>query len=61
MYSVFTRLEEGEVVFVASRDELGHVAQLVQELSANWPHEYVVRDSDGNNVDLRSLIGFKEC
>ena len=52
MYSVFTKLGDGEFLFVASREELEQAAQLVQELNANWPHEYVVRDSEGNDVAL---------
>jgi hypothetical protein len=58
MYSVFTKLGDGKLLFVASREELEQAAQLVRELSAvveelnaNWPNEYVVRDSKGNNVD----------
>jgi hypothetical protein len=52
VYRVFTRLGDGEFLFVASREELEQAAKLVQELNANWPNEYVVRDSKGNNVDL---------
>ena len=54
MYSVFTKLGDGKLLFVASREELEQAAQLVQELYANWPKEYVVRDSIGNNVDLKN-------
>jgi hypothetical protein len=53
MYSVFTKLGDGEFLFVASREELEQAAQFVQELDFNWPHEYVVRDSKGNDVDPR--------
>jgi hypothetical protein len=51
VYSVFTKLGDGEFLFVASREELEQAAQLVQELNANWPNEYVIRDSNGNDVD----------
>ena len=51
MYSVFTKLGNGEFLFIASRDKLEQAVHLVQELNANWPHEYVVRDSEGNDVD----------
>jgi hypothetical protein len=51
MYSVFTKLGDGEFLFVASRDELLQAANLVQELNANWPREYVVRDSKGNEIE----------
>ena len=53
MYSVFTRLADGEFLFVASREELEQAAHLVRELHANWPNEYVVRDSEGNDIDLK--------
>jgi hypothetical protein len=53
MYSVFTKLGNGEFLFVASREELEQAAQLVQELNVNRPHAYVVRDSKGNDVDPR--------
>lgn len=58
MYSVFTKIGHGKFLFVASREELEQAEQLVLELSAvvqelkgNWPDEYVVRDSEGNNVN----------
>ena len=51
MYSVFVQLGDGEFLHVASRDELEQAVQLVEALKASWPHEYVVRDSEGNKVD----------
>ena len=51
MFSVFTRLGDGGYILVASRDQLGQAMQLVQELNASWPREYVVRDAEGNNVE----------
>jgi hypothetical protein len=53
VYNVFVHLGDGEFLFVASRKEFEQAAQLVQELKANWPNEYVVRDSEGNDVDPR--------
>jgi hypothetical protein len=50
VYSVFTKLGDGEFLFVGSREELEQAEQLVQELNDNWPHEYVIRDSKGNDV-----------
>jgi len=50
MYSVFTKLGNGEFLFVASREELEQAAHFIQELNAYWPNEYVVRDSRGNDV-----------
>jgi hypothetical protein len=52
VYGVFRKLENGEFLEVASRDELEQVLQLVEAFKAHWPGEYVVRDSEGNDVDL---------
>lgn len=52
MHSVFKQLENGELEHVAYRDELEQAVQLVETLSARWPGEYVVRDSEGNHVAL---------
>jgi len=49
---VFRQLENGEFVHVAARDELEQAVQLVEALNAHWPGEYVVRDSEGKDVDL---------
>jgi hypothetical protein len=52
MYSVFVQLCDGEFLFIASREDLEEAVKLVEALGAQWPHEYVVRDSEGNDVDL---------
>jgi len=52
MYSVFTKSADGEFLFMASFEELKQAAQLVEEFNVNFPHEYIVRDSNGDNVDL---------
>jgi hypothetical protein len=52
VYTVFKQLENGEFVHVAIRDELEQAVQLVEALNAHWPGEYVVRDSEGNDMDL---------
>jgi hypothetical protein len=52
VYNVFRQLESGEFLHVASRDELEDAMKLARELRALWPAEYVVRDSEGNDVDL---------
>jgi hypothetical protein len=52
VYSVFTRLGDGEFLYVASRDELVQAVQLADALNESWPGEYEVRDSHGNRVDL---------
>jgi hypothetical protein len=52
VYSVFVQLADGEFQHVASRDDLEQAVQLVEALKAARPQEYVVRDSEGNEVDL---------
>ena len=54
MYSVFRQVENGEFLHVACRDDLALAVQLVRELKTFWPAEYVVRDSEGNDVDLQN-------
>ena len=55
MFNVYARPDEGGFLFVASREGLEQAAQLVQELRANWPREYVVRDSTG--IDVTPISG----
>lgn len=55
MYSVFTKPGDGEFLYVACRNELEQAVKLVGELRETWPHEYVVRDSTANDVDLTDL------
>jgi hypothetical protein len=55
VYRVFTKLGDGEFLFVASREELKQAALLVQELNTNWPNEYVIRDSQGKDVGSQNL------
>ena len=52
VYSVFKKLENGEFEHVGSRNDLEQAVQLVEALNAHWPAEYVVKDSEGNSVDL---------
>ena len=52
MYSIFTRLGDGELVYVASRDNFEQAMRFAEELNVEWPHEYVVRDPMGNDVGL---------
>jgi hypothetical protein len=55
MISVLTKLGDGELIFVASRDQLGQARQLAQELNTGWPREYLVRDSEGRYVELNEI------
>ena len=60
MYSVFTKLSDGEFLFVASREELEQAARLVKGLGAHWPNEYVIRDSEGNEVQADNAYTCRE-
>ena len=51
MYKVLRKLENGEFLHVASRDNREEAVQLVAALNTYWPGEYIVRDSDGRNID----------
>jgi hypothetical protein len=52
MYRVLVQLEEGELLHVASRNELEEAVQLIEGLNSYWPREYVVLDPEGNNIDF---------
>jgi hypothetical protein len=52
VYRVFRQIENGELIHVASRDQLEQAVTLVEALSEGFPGEYVVRDSEGNNIEL---------
>jgi len=52
MYQVLVQLEGGELLYVASRNELEEAVQLIDGLNSYWPRKYVVHDSEGNKVDL---------
>ena len=52
MYSVFTKNSDGEFILIAFCDDLEEAVKLVKTLGAEWPREYVVRDSKGKDVEL---------
>jgi hypothetical protein len=52
MYRVLVQIHGDEYIFVASRAELDEAIRLVDGLRIYWPREYVVRDSEGNEIDL---------
>jgi hypothetical protein len=52
VYTVFKQLQDGVFVHVASRDEYEQAVQLMEALNSHWPGDYVVRDSQGNAIDL---------
>ena len=43
MYRVFRKVENDESLHVASRDELEQAVQLVRQLKALWPGQYVIK------------------
>ena len=47
MYRVFRKLEHGESLKVASRDELEPAVKLVHELGSLWPGKYLIKVSSG--------------
>ena len=49
---MFRQLENGELVHVASRDQLEQAVTLVEALNDAFPGEYVLRDSEGNDIGL---------
>jgi hypothetical protein len=57
MYTVLKRLENGEFVHVASRDELQQALQLAQSLNVHWPGEYEVRDPRSEVIGFPSSAG----
>jgi hypothetical protein len=59
MYRIFAQLDGGEYLFVAGREELEEALHLVEGLSAYWPRKYVVRDSEGCEVDLTTYTGIE--
>lgn len=52
VYSVFRQLGDGDFLHVASRDDLEEALHLIGDLNTHWPGGYIVRDSEGNDVDL---------
>ena len=52
MYRVFRQLEDGELVHIAFRYQFEQAAELVATLSATWPGEYVVQNSEENDIEL---------
>ena len=43
MYVVLKKLENGEMLQIASRSDLTQAKQLIQSLNACWPATYIVR------------------
>jgi hypothetical protein len=52
MYRILTQLEDGELLYVACRNQIVEAVELIEGLNTHWPREYIVLDSEGNDVDL---------
>lgn len=54
-YDILRKLENGELMQVASRFEVAQAEELVASLNFYWPAEYVVRESaSGQQVALKT-------
>ncbi len=53
MFFVFKRLDNDEFLHLAVRNELTQAAQLVEDLKAYWPGQYVVCDSEENDAFIQ--------
>jgi hypothetical protein len=52
-YKIFRKLETGELLLLASFDDLDQAKELVQSLNEHWPGDYSVQDSvSGADIDL---------
>jgi len=52
VYRVFRQLENGDLIHVASREQLEQAVKLVEAVSEGFPGEYVVRDPEENDIEL---------
>jgi hypothetical protein len=55
MYTLFTKLGDGQFIYVASRERLEEAMQLLGDLNEYWPNEYVIRDSEGQEVNWEEI------
>lgn len=44
-YDILRKLENGEMLPIASRNDLAEAKQLAESLNFYWPAEYIVRES----------------
>jgi hypothetical protein len=45
-YDILRKMDNGEVLPIASRGNLEEAKQLAKSLNAYWPAEYIVRESE---------------
>jgi hypothetical protein len=54
-YDILRKLENGEVLPVASRDDLTEARHLAESLNSFWPAEYIVREvHSGAEIHLKN-------
>jgi hypothetical protein len=51
MYKVLRQVED-RLIQMESCETLQQAVQLMEKLNGMWPGKYVIRDSEGNDVDL---------
>ena len=56
MYIVLKRLENGELLPIASRNDLKQAKQLIRSLNACWPATYIVRVRKSGKDVAREVI-----
>jgi tetratricopeptide (TPR) repeat protein len=59
-YRIVMKRADGELVVIGTCEELEHAKMLAEVLNANWPHEYVIQDFEGNDVGLDMPLGRQE-
>ena len=52
MYTAFKQLDNGDFLEITVVDQLVQAARLIEALKVHWPGNYVVRDSEGNDMEL---------
>jgi hypothetical protein len=61
-YTIFRKLETGELLRVAARDDLHQAQQLVQSLDEHWPADYTILDSESTaEVERRTRNSFSKA
>jgi hypothetical protein len=54
-YDILRRLENGELLPIATRNDLTEAKQLAESLNFFWPAEYILREAEsGAEIHLKS-------
>jgi len=48
-YDILRKLENGEVLPIATRTDLTEAKQLAESLNSYWPAEYIVRETESGS------------